>query len=161
MSRQPLLNLSLIFSLCACAPIAISPTSSQPTASPSASISPSPTATSTPIAQATSDIWINRASSKGQIFDEQQRPLNDALVKVISLNSSIPYETQTLSVNGEYTFNNAPPGVQLAISASKAGYITQTREVVLKANHEGNPIDPLFNRFDFSLSLDPASSPQP
>lgn len=138
------------------APPSVSP-SSGPSSRPASTPSPEPVPSSaeTPLPLAPEDgILEPRATYKGTVYDDQQRPLRGALVVVRSLNSSIPYEVSAHTIDGEYLFYNAPGGIQVAITVSKPGYGSQTIQQVLKENYLHNVDDPLYNRFDFKLASD-------
>jgi len=108
---------------------------------------PTPAATNTPLPAATSDISvIEKTTFNGKIFDDTNSPLDGVTVKVKSLNSSVPFEAETVTAGGTYAFNNAPSGVQVEILSSKAGFTTRKRVEVLKSNKQG---DPNANRYDF------------
>ena len=101
----------------------------------------------TPLPAATSDISvIEKTTFNGKLFDDLGVPLDGATVKVRSLNPSVPFEAETVTVGGTFAFNNAPSGVQVEITTSKAGYATRKRVEVLKSNKQG---DPNANRYDF------------
>lgn len=88
---------------------------------------------------------IERTQIMGRVFDEENRPLDQVLVRARSLNSSVPFEVSLKTVNGFYAFNQTPQGVQIEITASKAGYATRKRTEVppsYKYGWKGN-------RFDF------------
>ncbi|MBT9545530.1 MAG: carboxypeptidase regulatory-like domain-containing protein [Candidatus Sericytochromatia bacterium] len=141
-------------------PIASPSPSSSPTASPlpseSPSASPLPTAspTSSPLPNASPTLppagqdiaIIEKTTFNGKVFDDTFSPLDGVTVKAKSLNASIPYEVTTVTAGGTYAFNNAPAGIQLEISSSKAGFTTRKRVEVLKSNKQG---DPNANRYDF------------
>jgi hypothetical protein len=126
--------------------------STEPTAPP---LGVAPEATATPVVVYLPTPWPTYTSDSGYsektiingvVFDDNQQRLGEAIVKVKSLNSSVPYEATTLTSVGTYLFNNAPPGVQVEVTASKPGYTTRKRVEVLKSNKQG---DPNANRYDF------------
>ncbi|MBT9545529.1 MAG: Ig-like domain-containing protein [Candidatus Sericytochromatia bacterium] len=136
-------------------PTAVGSATPTPDVSPSAAVSPTPVpattptpaATNTPLPAATSDISvIEKTTFNGKIFDDTNSPLDGVTVKVKSLNSSVPFEAETVTAGGTYAFNNAPSGVQVEIVSSKAGFTTRKRVEVLKSNKQG---DPNANRYDF------------
>lgn len=101
----------------------------------------------TPLPSATSDISVvEKTNFNGKIFDELGTPVDGAIVKVRSLNASVPFEAVTVTVGGTYAFNNAPSGVQVEIVLSKEGFADRSRVEVLKSNKQG---DPNANRYDF------------
>ncbi|HEY9840027.1 MAG TPA: carboxypeptidase-like regulatory domain-containing protein, partial [Candidatus Obscuribacterales bacterium] len=94
----------------------------QPTATPTATVTAIPTPVST------SDLIIaERTTFNGKIYDDSHFPLEDVTITAKSLNSAIPYSETTMTRNGNYTFNAAPSGVELAITASKPGFTTRRR----------------------------------
>jgi len=106
---------------------------------------------------ATSDISIiEKNTFFGKIYDDNQMPLDGVTVKAKSLNSSVPFEASTVSSGGYFAFNNAPSGVQVEITASRAGFTTRKRVDVLKSNKAG---DPNANRYDFGVGANLANSP--
>ncbi len=106
-----------------------------------------PVPQNTPLPSATSDISvIEKTTFNGKIFDDQGNPVDGVTVKVRSLNSSVPFEAETVTAGGTYAFNNAPSGVQVEIILSKAGFTNRSRVEVLKSNKQG---DPNANRYDF------------
>jgi len=126
-------------------PSAVPSASVEPTAAPTTIPGASPTAS--PLPSATSDISvIEKTTFNGKIFDDTQSPLDGVTVKAKSLNSSVPFEAETVTAGGTYAFNNAPSGVQVEIIASKPGFTTRKRVEVLKSNKQG---DPNANRYDF------------
>lgn len=111
-----------------------------------------------------SDIALaqNQASIKGTIFDENNQPVQNALIKAVSLNNSVLFEAKTMSDHeGDYLFSgpysiagdpctySPPPGVQIEIEVSKPGYATRKRIVILKSDRAD---DPELNRYDFDFS---------
>lgn len=127
--------------------------SSTPSTTPSEepSTTPSGSPTPTPIE---SDISIGEKTTfNGKVYDDTNAPLDGVTIKVRSLSAALPYEATSTSAGGSYAFNSAPAGVQLEITASKAGYATRRRVEVLKSNKQG---DPNANRYDFGT--DGASS---
>jgi hypothetical protein len=82
----------------------------------------------------------------GKVFDDNFLPLKGVTVIAKSLSSNVSFKAETVTVDGTYAFNNAPSGVQVEITASKAGFATRKRVEVLRSNKQG---DPNANRFDF------------
>jgi hypothetical protein len=124
---------------------------SLPTAAPTSEPTPVPTLmpveTPTPLPIATSDISVVEvASFNGRVFDEAHLPLDGVTVKAKSLNSEVPFQEEKYTTNGVYTFNNAPVGVTIELTATRSGATTRRRIVVLKNNKVA---DPNVNRFDF------------
>ncbi|MGE3726333.1 MAG: VWA domain-containing protein [Candidatus Sericytochromatia bacterium] len=108
---------------------------------------PVPQNTPEPLPSATSDISvIEKSTFNGKIFDDSGRPLDGVKVRVRSLNSSVPFEAETVTAGGTYAFNNAPSGVQVEIVLSQEGFADRTRVEVIKSNKQG---DPNANRYDF------------
>lgn len=89
---------------------------------------------------------IDFTTLNGKIFDDTHAPLEGVSIFAKSLNSSIPYEGETISVAGNYVFNRVPCGTQIEIKVKKPGFATRIRTEVLKINQEG---DPNANRHDF------------
>lgn len=119
--------------------------SGAPTVTPSSQPSIAPTAQAT--ATATADISvIEKTTFNGKVFDDGNLPLDGVTVTAKSLNSSVPFEATATTHGGAYAFNNAPAGVSIEITASRAGYTTRRRMEVLLSNKVG---DPGANRFDF------------
>lgn len=124
-----------------------------PTASPSALPSASPEATATPSSSPSPSFdgsqnfdILDGSPIRGKIYDDTGKLVEDALVSIVSLNKSVPYESSTRALKGEYLFPRNPAGVQLAITASKPGYASRTRLVIARSNKEG---DPNANQFNF------------
>lgn len=82
----------------------------------------------------------------GKVYDDENRLLNGVTISGKSLNPSVPFDFETSTAGGSYSFNNAPAGVQIEILAKKSGLTNRRRVEVLKANSQG---DPNINRFDF------------
>ena len=127
----------------------------EPTVAPTAeasvepSVDPSaePSTDATPVASSTSDISVvEKTTFNGKIFDDTNAPLDGVTVKAKSLNSSNPWEGETITAGGAYAFNDAPSGIQIELLASKSGFTTRRRVEVLKSNKQG---DPNANRYDF------------
>lgn len=122
-----------------------------PVAQPSATPMPSPSPTATPVSPSFDgnnfvDITPEEdAPIQGQIYDDTGRLLEDVLVTVVSRNSSVPYESSTQALKGEYLFPRNPAGVLMAITASKPGYTSRTRLVRTQSNKEGAPNANQFN----------------
>ncbi len=116
-----------------------------------------PVPTALPSAQDDISI-VERTIFNGKVFDDTRAELDGVRIVARSLNSSVPYEAETITVNGTYAFNNAPSGVQIEIIASRPGYTTRRRVEVLKSNKQG---DPDANRYDFGVgeSTTPIVSP--
>ncbi|MBF2053191.1 MAG: carboxypeptidase regulatory-like domain-containing protein [Candidatus Sericytochromatia bacterium] len=108
---------------------------------------------------ATADIsTIERSTFSGQVLDDAGRPMNGVLVQVRSLNRSVVFTAETLTVEGSYHFSNAPAGIQLEIIISAPGYATRRRVEVLKSNKQG---DPQANHYDFGGGTTSTPSPTP
>lgn len=88
---------------------------------------------------------FSNSTFNGNIYDDNHQLLNDVKIeaKAISFSS---FAKDTLTKNGNYSFNSAPNSVKIEIVASKEGYSTRKRYVVLTSNKDG---DPFVNRFDF------------
>lgn len=122
------------------------------TATPSPAPTPTPQITSIPIPLpiATADIAvIEKTTFQGTVFGDAHIPLDGATIKVKSLNSNVPFQAETVTAGGTFTFNNAPSGVQIEIVATKPGHVIRRRTEVLKSNKSG---DPNINRFDFGTN---------
>lgn len=158
-------------------PSAVIPTatvSASASASASASVgtgSPSPVTSATPLPTATPDpaqqpvaggttppldiSTFANTTFNGKVHDFNGGPLDDVTVTARSLNDAVPYQVEAKTIGGTYTFNDAPAGVQIEITASKAGYASRRRVEVLKSNKEG---DPRANRYDFGTDGTPLST---
>lgn len=102
-----------------------------------------------PMPTATSDhSVVERSTFNGLVKDQAGNRIDGAIVKVSSLNASVPYQSVTTTVNGSYAFNNAPVGVQIVISAYRQHMGKAQRVEIVKANKQG---DPSANRFDIVL----------
>ena len=130
---------------------------------PSTSISPALLATAMPLASPTQKpietppvipIYLafdsdgeglDYATFSGQIFDDNFKPLKEVHIQARSLNKAVPYSAQTIALDGQYTFNRIPSGIQVEITASKPGYTTRKRVEVPKSDYRGAGL----NRFDF------------
>lgn len=112
-------------------------------ATPGASPSPdAPAATTPPL-----DISVIESTTlNGKVFDLGHAPLDGVKVVVRSLSDSTPFEADSVTVGGSYSFNAVPAGIQLEIIASKEGYASRRRVEVIKSNKTG---DPRLNRYDF------------
>lgn len=120
-----------------------------PTATSYASPTPSPT--ELPSTLPTSWPWvynpdgIDYVTISGKIFDDTLKPLEGAFVEVRSLNPSVPFQAETIALNGQYTFNKGPQGIAIEITASKPGFTTRKRVEVTTTTF-GRPNA---NRYDF------------
>ena len=124
----------------------------EPSVSPVASTDPSASATPEPLPTAQEDISVvEKTTFNGKVYDDTNAPLDGVKVTARSLNTSVVYEVETTTAGGTYAFNNAPAGVQIEITASRAGYTTRRRVEVLKSNKQG---DPDANRYDFGTTGD-------
>ena len=140
-------------------PSATAAPTAEPSAEPSATPASEPTPqdpppppsaepSEEPLPSVTLDIsTVERTTFNGRVYDDTEAPVDGVLVKVRSLNATVPYEAETTAVGGTYSFNNAPSGVHVEILASKDGWTTRRRVEVLKSNKDG---DPDANRYDFS-----------
>jgi len=91
---------------------------------------------------------LEYATFSGQIFDDNFKPLNEVHIEARSLNISVPYSAQTIALNGQYTFNRIPSGIQVEITATKPGYTTRKRVEVSRSDYRGAGL----NRFDFGAA---------
>ncbi|MEZ0373186.1 MAG: Ig-like domain-containing protein [Candidatus Sericytochromatia bacterium] len=124
---------------------------SRPSATPSASPSLTPTSPPTPRPELPQG---SPSDLEGKLFDFSGTLLKEVRVEVRSLDSSWSYSKNILSEDGSFRFEQAPAGVQLKITASKPGFASRSRVVVLKAYADG----PAVNRFDFGTDGSPAST---
>ena len=69
----------------------------------------------------------------GQIVDDRGNHLDGVTLKAISLNSALPFESTTISKAGSYIFKELPNGVIIEVTATKPGYKTKKRRIVLLA----------------------------
>lgn len=99
-----------------------------------------------PVSEPISTIGFAGVSFSGKVFDEQQQPLESATVVARSRNEDVQYTATTELVNGEYEFNNTPPGIEIEITVLKPGYTPRTQVVTPTDNKENNPEN---NHFDF------------
>lgn len=91
---------------------------------------------------------------RGSIFGAEYDYLPGATVTVRSLHPDFPYESKVESINGDYEFNDVPPGVPISITVSLPGYATQSRiEIVKPPHYEGTNENT--NVFDFGGELFP------
>ncbi|PKL74654.1 MAG: hypothetical protein CVV27_19385, partial [Candidatus Melainabacteria bacterium HGW-Melainabacteria-1] len=81
----------------------------------------------------------------GRIFDDGNQPLDHATVRIRALNSDVPFDKSYTTVLGSYQIHHVPMGVQVEISASKAGYTSRRRVEVIRTNNS----DIYPNRYDF------------
>lgn len=65
----------------------------------------------------------------GKITDEDGAVVNNAKVRLRSLNPAVPYESTVDVVNGAYVINMVPTGVQMELQASKDGWTRRARVV--------------------------------
>lgn len=86
----------------------------------------------------------------GKVFNDDFKPVDGVKIKVRSLNESVPYEREFLTVGGTYAFNSAPTGVQVEIIATKPGFTTRRRVEVLKNGPGVNG-----NKYDFGTDGTP------
>jgi hypothetical protein len=105
----------------------------------------------------TGDSVGEKTTFNGKVFDDTSAPLDGVAIAAKSLNPALPYSATTTTAGGSYAFNNAPVGVEVQITASKAGYTTRAMTGVLKANKAG---DPSVNRFDFGSDGSPSQFQQ-
>jgi len=123
-----------------------------PTPTPRPQVSPTPvvvvlpTPYQTPACDLASFCGFDRTTFNGNVFDDNFLPLKGVTVIAKSLSSNVSFKAETVTTDGTYAFNNAPSGVQVEITASKAGFATRKRVEVLRSNKQG---DPNANHFDF------------
>jgi hypothetical protein len=123
-----------------------------PTPTPRPQVSPTPVVVVLPTPYQTPGCDLayycdfDRTTFNGKVFDDNFLPLKGVTVIAKSLSSNVSFKAETVTVDGTYTFNNAPSGVQVEITASKAGFATRKRVEVLKSNKQG---DPNTNHYDF------------
>ncbi|MBT9544149.1 MAG: Ig-like domain-containing protein [Candidatus Sericytochromatia bacterium] len=123
-----------------------------PTPTPRPQVSPTPVVVvlpspyQTPACDLAYYCDFERTTFNGKVFDDNYLPLKGVTVIAKSLSSNVPFNAETVTTDGTYTFNRAPSGVQVEITASKAGFATRKRVEVLRSNKQG---DPNANRFDF------------
>jgi len=84
---------------------------------------------------------VEPTAFSGTAFDDQNAPLDGVTVKVRSLNSDVPFEAETVTRGGKYSFDKAPAGVQVEIIVSKPGFTTRRRVEVLKKGADQNRYD--------------------
>ena len=138
-------TLLMAIALSACAP--------PPPQAPAVSSTPSPEATATPTTVPSTQP-IPTGALEGRLYDDQGQPLNDAWVRVLSLNPSNPMDLEVPVVSGSYRVGHCPYGVQLSVTARKNGHTPRTRLVTVLPNQTttldfGTPLD----------AYDPDSSP--
>ncbi len=130
------------------APTAVFTATPSPVPTPTSEITNAPTPIPLPIA--TADILVvGKTTFQGTVFGDAHIPLDGASVKVKSLNSNTPFQAETVTAGGTFTFNNAPSGVQIEIVVTKSGHVIRHRTEVLKSNKSA---DPNINRFDFGTN---------
>ncbi|MGV3526178.1 MAG: carboxypeptidase-like regulatory domain-containing protein [Candidatus Sericytochromatia bacterium] len=95
---------------------------------------------------------------QGQVFDTDKQPVPGARIAVRSRNESLTLNLETTTdAEGKYLLPGIYAGVQLEITASKAGYATQQRQEIALSNKVG---DPAVNHFDFGGSGHPETALQ-
>ncbi|MDB5100896.1 MAG: Carboxypeptidase regulatory-like domain [Cyanobacteria bacterium RYN_339] len=62
----------------------------------------------------------------GTVYDEQGATVDGAIVKVTSLDASVPYQAVATTSEGSWVVNNVPP-VNVEVRATKDGYTTRWR----------------------------------
>lgn len=91
--------------------------------------------------------WVDSVGEliRGEIFDDQNKPLTNTTIKIRSVNPLVNFEDQIKSNSNIYIFSCAIPGVLTEIIVTKPGYTTRRRVEVIKAN-KGVPNH---NQYDF------------
>lgn len=77
---------------------------------------------------------IPKTSLSGTVYDENGSPLGNITVRARSLNSSVAFEASVTTVNGLYSINQAPAGVQLEFIAMRSGFTTRRSVNLLQTN---------------------------
>ena len=83
----------------------------------------------------------------GNIYDADMNPLTGVSISAKSIDAGVYWigEFQN-TLNNSYKFEKAPVGVRVEIKATKQGYATRTRTIVVKTSFIG---DPDANKYDF------------
>jgi hypothetical protein len=63
----------------------------------------------------------------GNVYDEAGATVDGAVVKVNSLDTSVPYTASTTTASGSYVVNNVPEGANVEIIVSKDGWTSRRR----------------------------------
>lgn len=83
----------------------------------------------------------------GVIYNDAKQPLEQAIVTIRSLNSSVAYEkTFTTSKDGKYSFALVPAGIQIEFIINKKGYAEQSRLIQFEEVKDKT------HQIDFALS---------
>ena len=104
------------------------PASTAPTTAPSTE----PGATTEPGASPTTNASAPPPSGKlvivsGNVYNEEGATVNDAVITVKSLDTSVPYEATATTNAGSWVVNNVPEGANVEIVASKDGWTSRRR----------------------------------
>lgn len=91
-----------------------------PTAPPSHSPSPE-------IYESAPPSGYHTTITSGMVYDEQGAPVDGALVKVNSLDVTVPYTATTTTASGSWVVNNVPEGANVEILVSKDGWTNRRR----------------------------------
>ncbi|MDB5098141.1 MAG: hypothetical protein JWM80_2562 [Cyanobacteria bacterium RYN_339] len=63
----------------------------------------------------------------GTVYDETAAVVDEAIIKVTSLDTAVPYSATTITSQGSYVVNNLPVGANVEIVASKGGWTSRRR----------------------------------
>lgn len=77
---------------------------------------------------------IPKTNLTGTVYDENGSALNNATVTARSLNSSVPFEANTTTVNGLYNLNQVPAGIQLELVVKRSGFTSRRSVNVLQTS---------------------------
>jgi hypothetical protein len=101
-------------------PSATASTTTQPGASGTASASPTVTTSAQPPSGKTTIV-------SGTVYDETGATVDGAVIKVNSLDTSVPYTATTTTSQGSWVVNSVPEGANVEIIATKDGWTSRRR----------------------------------
>jgi hypothetical protein len=134
------------------------PTTGTPTATPSAgtanpSPSVTPSTTTTPAATGSAAVPQPSVSApsaaggkltivSGTVYDETGATVDGAVIKVTSLDASVPYTASTTTSQGSWVVNSVPEGANVEIVATKDGWTSRRRVGSFQTNaNQKNVVD--------------------
>jgi hypothetical protein len=98
------------------------------TPTPGTSTQPSGTTSASPTTQTSAPPASGKVTIvSGNVYDEASATVDGAVVKVTSLDASVPYTASTTTSAGSYVVNNVPEGANVEIVVSKDGWTSRRR----------------------------------
>lgn len=131
-----------------------------PTPSPEPTLALRPIPSSAPTATpAPTPTPSQHGEIRGQVFDPQGVPVDNAQVAARSLNESKPYSQDATTVGGAYRLTQVPLEATIEVTVTKSGYWPRTQTIVPLGNARGPAVNDL--NFWERNALTPVATPAP